>query len=226
VRSPITTVKNQLTTEEATRLAELEPIIANGITNFVEVGNALIEVSDRRLYRETHSTFQEYCQDKWNITARRAYQLCEAAEVIKLLPESVNHGSQINERQARELAKVKPEKRVEVIESVTSKGPVTAKAIRVVIAGDAGQEKSSVVARGGSKPMPGVKMRKLFRGDPCSARLREIRDLVTSLDEDTSWPQSEAQYLERMFVGKLAVSIKEGLDSINKKLIKFFEEVV
>jgi DNA-directed RNA polymerase subunit RPC12/RpoP len=100
------------------------------LTGFVEVGTALLEISDRRLYRATHSTFQDYVSDKWKMTARRAYQLCEAAEVVKALPENVNHGTHLNERQARELAKVKPEKRTKVLETVARKGKVTAKTIK------------------------------------------------------------------------------------------------
>ena len=45
----------------------------------------------------------------------------------------MNHGSQINERQARELAKVEPERRVKVIQTAAAAGRVTAKAIKLVV---------------------------------------------------------------------------------------------
>ena len=99
----------------------------------MEVGTALLEISDRRLYRETHSTFEEYCRDKWKVTARRAYQLCEAAEVVKALPENVNNCSHSliqNEGQARELARVPVENRVAVLEAAGDNGKVTAATIR------------------------------------------------------------------------------------------------
>jgi len=126
-------VKAALTPAESTRLVELEVIVERGLAGFVEVGTALLEISDRRLYRASHSTFAEYVSDKWRMTARRAYQLCEAAEVVKLLPENVNNCSQsmiTNEGQARELAKIPPEKRREVLEAAGSKGKITAKTIR------------------------------------------------------------------------------------------------
>ena len=131
-------VKNQLSSAESARLAELEPVIERGLNNFVEVGNALIEISDQRLYRETHSTFKEYVEDRWRMTARRAYQLCEAAEVVKSLPENVNHGSQINERQARELAAIPAEQQIEVLQEAQSRAEargakLTAAEIRNVI---------------------------------------------------------------------------------------------
>ena len=100
------------------------------MATFVEVGNALLEISDKRLYRATHSTFREYVEDKWKMSARRAYQLCEAAEVVKSLTENVNHGSQINERQARELAKVPADERVDVMQEAKKRGKVTAESIR------------------------------------------------------------------------------------------------
>lgn len=122
---------------EAERLAELEPIIERALANFLEGSKALLEIRDRRLYRQTHSTFQDYVRGRWKMTARRAYQLCTAAEVVKSLPEDVNHGSQINERQARELAKVDPDKRAEMINNLARKGRVTAKAIKGAAKGTA-----------------------------------------------------------------------------------------
>ena len=46
------------------RLAELEAIIETGTQTFVEVGNALLEIRKRRLYREQgYKTFEDYCWD-------------------------------------------------------------------------------------------------------------------------------------------------------------------
>ena len=61
------------------------------------------------------STFEEYCRDKWGWKRAYAYQLIDAAGVVKSLPENVCHGIQ-NERQARALVGVAPEKRAQVIE--------------------------------------------------------------------------------------------------------------
>ena len=130
----------QLAATERDRLSELEPIIERGMTSFVEVGNALLEISDRRLYRETHATFAEYCETKWRMSARRAYQLCEAAEVVNALPENVNNCSQsqiTNEGQARELSRVEPARRVQVLEAASANGPVTAASIRAAAEAEA-----------------------------------------------------------------------------------------
>lgn len=131
-----------LTPAESSRLAELEPKIERGLKNFVEVGTALVEIADLRLYRGTHSTFDEYCKDKWKMTAHRAYRLSNSAEVMNKL--SVTHGSQIkNERQARELGKVAPEKRAKVIESAAASAeaesrPMTARDIETAAKAQSG----------------------------------------------------------------------------------------
>ncbi len=36
------------------------------VQTFYEVGNALLQIRDERLYRQTHSTFEEYCREKWS----------------------------------------------------------------------------------------------------------------------------------------------------------------
>jgi hypothetical protein len=131
---PSTAIVRELDAKEREDFARLETMVDRGLTGFVEVGNALCEISDRRLYRETHSTFQEYVLAKWKMTARRAYQLCEAAEVVKALPGTVNNCSQsliTNEGQARELAKVEPGKRAGVLEAAASEGQLTARKIRL-----------------------------------------------------------------------------------------------
>ncbi|MGL4881179.1 MAG: hypothetical protein ACRC8K_08950, partial [Waterburya sp.] len=48
---------------------------------FYEAGMALMELRDRRLYRSTHNTFEEYCRDRFDYTRRRPYQLIEAAQI-------------------------------------------------------------------------------------------------------------------------------------------------
>lgn len=89
---------------ETARLCELESVIERGLQTYIEVGNALMEIRDSRLYRNTHGTFEDYCLGKWGWTRMRASQLIEAAQIAV----NVNHGLQIeppaNERQARELA--------------------------------------------------------------------------------------------------------------------------
>ena len=58
--------------DEANDLARLEAIVAKGLQTFLEVGAALTEIWDRKLYRAEHATFADYCKTKWGMTDRRA----------------------------------------------------------------------------------------------------------------------------------------------------------
>jgi hypothetical protein len=117
---------------EEARLVELEKVIAKGKKTFVEVGLALAEIRDLRLYKSEYSNFADYCREKWGWERRYAYNLIEGAEVVRALPESVRNGAQIDtESAARELAKVGPGERVGVVQAIAAEGkPVTAAAIK------------------------------------------------------------------------------------------------
>ena len=63
----------QLIPLEAEKLARHEQVIERGLATFVEVGEALSEIRDARLYRESHTTFEAYCRERWGFTDRRAH---------------------------------------------------------------------------------------------------------------------------------------------------------
>jgi hypothetical protein len=89
-----------LTTADRSRLAELEQVIDHGLQIFVEVGRALQEVRDGRLYRETHETFEAYLDGRWGMSRSRGYRLIDAAAVAEIVSPN---GDIANEAQAREL---------------------------------------------------------------------------------------------------------------------------
>jgi hypothetical protein len=60
---------NQLTTLESKRLASCEQVIQEGIDTFVDLGNALLEIRDGRLYRDEFHDFQTYCKESGDSTA-------------------------------------------------------------------------------------------------------------------------------------------------------------
>ncbi len=95
-------MSRNLALQERTRLDELEAVIERGLTTFVEVGRALSEVRDSRLYRERFDTFESYCDQRWSLSRPRAYQLIDAAHVAELVSTTVDTGPK-NEAQAREL---------------------------------------------------------------------------------------------------------------------------
>ena len=77
-----------LNSSQRSRLAKCERIIEKGLGTFVVMGKALAQIRNERLYRETHPTFEAYCQQRWALTARRARQLTDAAEIVRNLEGS------------------------------------------------------------------------------------------------------------------------------------------
>jgi hypothetical protein len=124
---------NTLTVEEKRTLKQCENVIETGVRTFVEIGNALVEIRDKRLYKETHSDFRVYCKDRWGFEKSRAYQLIGAAKVS----ENVHHGGQTpdNERQTRELAKLPNNQQAEAWNEVVERteGKPTAAAVAEVV---------------------------------------------------------------------------------------------
>lgn len=101
-------VKSQkLTEEEASERHLLELKIERA---FYEAGHALRKLRDRRLYRNTHKTFEDYCQDRFNFTRRHVNYLIAGSQVVDNLRLGTN-GSQIlptSERQVRDLTYLEP----------------------------------------------------------------------------------------------------------------------
>ena len=97
-----------LTITEAERLQVLEITIERGLQTFVEVGEALAEIRDSRLYRLNYGTFEDYCQDKWGMSRIHAFRMIEASKVAEnLLP--MGNIVPSNERQIRPLASLEPD---------------------------------------------------------------------------------------------------------------------
>ncbi|MBU7585756.1 MAG: hypothetical protein KAF91_23225 [Nostoc sp. TH1S01] len=131
----------ELTPEEQRDLLNLERRVERA---FFEAGKALMELRDRRLYRSTHKTFEEYCKDRFGFERRHPYRLIEAAVVVDNLMQMCPIGTQIendsssvgtqteiessneqmrpigtqilptSERQVRPLTKLEPQQQVEV----------------------------------------------------------------------------------------------------------------
>lgn len=104
------------------RFAELEAIVQRGLSTFVDVGNALFEIRDSKLYLRTHSTFEDYCRERWQMVASRARQLIGAAQIAANL-QSVTTVTPTHESQIRPLAKLEPEQQKEAWQMATATNP-------------------------------------------------------------------------------------------------------
>ena len=123
-------VADPLTDTEYDDLEKLETTISKGLDTFVEVGNALAEIRDRRLYRQYFPSFDAYCTEQWDIGKSRAYRLIAAAEVVAEMSPAGDTLLPKTERAARELKDVDPAKRADVMAKASEDSPATAPKIR------------------------------------------------------------------------------------------------
>jgi len=129
----MTATNGQIVAEQAqkpdrmARLTELEDVVRRGLSSVVEVGRALMEIRNKRLYREMgFSTFEDYCRDRWKWTRQYANRQIRAAELVEMVPM----GTKLkNERQARELVGLKEAEVRQVAERVDF-SQATAKEVR------------------------------------------------------------------------------------------------
>lgn len=116
-------------------LFELERVIQHGINTFVQVGNALAEIRDRKLYRAEHRTFEDYCRDRWGFARNYANKMIAAAEVVTGLGTIVPTLPQ-TESQARPLTSLPPTEQIaawqEAVETAPN-GKVTAAHVAEVV---------------------------------------------------------------------------------------------
>jgi hypothetical protein len=108
-----------LAREEQQRKKKLELIIRDGLQTFNVVGNALLEIRDHRLYRDTHISFESYCRDKWGITKTHANRLIGASRVVENIKEvgPIPH----NEATVRPMTGLQPDQQRTVWEKVTAR---------------------------------------------------------------------------------------------------------
>ena len=77
------TKKELMTTEEETRLEELETIIKEDLRGFIRVGMALQEIKKTRLYRGKYNEWKDYLKAEWDLGRRIADYQIEAYFVVK-----------------------------------------------------------------------------------------------------------------------------------------------
>lgn len=142
-----------ITLEESKRLLELEKTVTAGLQSWIEVGEALIEIRDSRLYRVEASTFEEYCQIKFKMSDRHARSLMSGAPVARKIGSVLP----LSQRAAVELVKVSEEKRQEIFEKAaeTAKGSVpTAREIKQVVEMEVMDQKPETIEQPEPAPTP------------------------------------------------------------------------
>lgn len=161
-----TAVRDALSVVERRSLSKLEAEIEEKSKAFLEVGNALAEIRDKRLYRESHKTFEAYCKSRWGYEKSYSYDLIATKEVADFVRNCGQNGALVTESQARELRKIPKEKRKEVFEAAVASAPkgddgvpqLTAKVIREAakpsVNGVVHGKPSKIIQNPGNTPQP------------------------------------------------------------------------
>jgi hypothetical protein len=124
-------LEKSLSAEEQKDLVRHELLLDLGFKTMEKMAEALRDIQSRKLYRAQFRTFEGYVRTKWDMSIRRAYQLCSYGHVVENL--RLHNCAEIpNESQARELAKLTPAEQPKVWAEATQSGE---KPTAAVIAG-------------------------------------------------------------------------------------------
>jgi hypothetical protein len=74
---------DKLSADERKRLQQLEKVIERGLDSVLEMGLALKEIREKKLYREESKTFEDFVRDRWGMAKATAYDYLAFAEVSK-----------------------------------------------------------------------------------------------------------------------------------------------
>lgn len=122
-----------LNIDESHELERCEVVIKQGLNTFIEVGEALFFIRDKRLYRREFKTFEDYCQQKWSMPRQHVNRMISGYKIVNhlepmgsILPES--------ERQVRPLVGLEKDVQIAVWndvvhESIIDNKKITAKMV-------------------------------------------------------------------------------------------------
>jgi len=145
----------------------LEKTIKAGEKTFIEVGLALTEIRDDKLYRAEHGSFEKYMDCVWGWSKQHGYRIIEAAHVAKANPQVTTQNA------ANALAKVPPPRRQSVVSKIVETGKkITAAAIKS--ASPAPRKPTSVVLDGTGLEVPKEALGLWNRGG-------EVQELMDSI---------------------------------------------
>jgi hypothetical protein len=86
--APVPSESTPLTAQEKVRLRTLIRTIERGMSTFLEVGAALIEIRGSRLYRETHSSFEAFCRDTFGLARSTCDGMIRSVSVAQSLQQN------------------------------------------------------------------------------------------------------------------------------------------
>jgi len=232
---------NALSVREAHRLDELEAVIRKNFRAFYEVGCALREIRDAKLYRTSHDTFDHYVKEVFEIARPRAYQLIDATDVVDNIKgrfQNVYHGRQneidsdesdgaqpddipafclpANERQARVLAPLDPEKQAVVWQKALDTAPggrITASLLKKT-AKDYSVEQIKQAIKKTRTPTDKERIDAEFKA-AFDAALEQV-----SFARDDDWKHTSKETVTRYLVGMLQAVAGDGREDASFRMIE------
>lgn len=173
--------------EEKADFKRLDGIVRKGIQAFMEVGNALREIHDRKLWRaDGYKTWAGYCRKVAGVSTPHAHRLMEGTEIAGELEKTLPHGNEpgavplpVYEAQVRPLKKLKTaEDRAKAWTAATAKsgGEPTMAEVQEAVFEILGPEEK----KGGPKP-----------GGKTAKRTAIVTKLQQVVSERQSWDDAE-----------------------------------
>ena len=134
--APLDVIHTPLDAAERRQLATLEKTIERNAGAVFEFAAALRTIRDGRLYRATHSSFEAYCADRWQISKSDAHRQIQAATKYETAqPIAAKYGITLtNPSQMRPLFNVADDELVDVMKKARDLTPKAADGGRRVTA--------------------------------------------------------------------------------------------
>jgi hypothetical protein len=99
----------RLTQRERAELQECEQAVTSGLNEFLRVGKALSTIRNKRLFRETHASFEAYVTERWGLGIGATGTLITSYHIAEQLEEAgINLPAQVTQSAMRSLSKVSP----------------------------------------------------------------------------------------------------------------------
>lgn len=196
-----------LNKEELNELERCEVVIRQGLQTFIEVGQALLTIRDKRLYRSEFKTFEEYCNERWSMGRNYINRLISATEVISNL---VPRGTILpkNEYEARPLTKLEPEVQVEVWSEVVAQHGQDITAPKVQAIADQFSEVNDQIKQAKKEPLftadsPEELLRKAK--EVARERAEKKRQAINAKGETDNIPKEDQDLIDQIKSGKTVV---------------------
>src|SRR5215475_10215747 len=119
-------IRERADTKRSSRRQELITTVRRG---FDESADALQELKDDEHWKDTHTSWIEFCKETFAISKTKLFNIFKYTEIVGTLSKE-NQSKIINIEQALALAKVLPKDRDKVISKAENNGGITADNLR------------------------------------------------------------------------------------------------